>query len=224
MMDFDDVLKWEAYLKKLVDKHHLSLAEQIKDTLSRCCRTEITSEGKNLGYRGNYNPSLFTNLVVSNAKKGRVYKKAPLDKHQTYEIGFDNMNRVIYAKHNEKIENKDWITHEFIWYENNAQYSVTWNEIPEDNFSEREAFTLLYVEQGHPQLYMLMNYCEGIKKELSSELEEYVYGNDVLCEIIVHTIGVLEDAKKAKNLEKKYGGKAYGDKLYSICRYKLDIM
>ena len=223
-MNFDDVLKWEIYLNKLVDKHHLSLADQIKDTLSRCCRTEITSEGKNLGYRGNYDPSLLAQNVISNIKKGRVYKRHPTDMMGTYEIGFDCEDRVIYSRHNDSAEENKWITHEFIWYENNSQYSVAWNEIPEDNFFEKVAFTLLFVEQGRPQLYMLMNYCDGMKKVLSLDLEEYVYKNDMLCEIVVHSIAVLEDTKKAKKFEKKYGGKVYGDKIYLVCSYKLDTM
>lgn len=220
-MGFDDIYKWYEYLLELVEAHKTSLDAQLEATLNSCSRFEITSEGKNLGYRGNYNPSLFIQNMVSNVKKGRVYKKRPANLLGTYEIGFDKENKIIYSRHNDSSDENMWVTHELIWYTSNEQYSIVWQENCANGNSQMVSFTLLHMDHGQPHLYMLVSYNEATNQTISFEVEEYVYRYDLLYEIVYHMVGFFGSTKEANKYAKEYGVKLYDGKVYLTNKYKV---
>ena len=105
--------------KKLEEEHKKLIGNYLRKDIKR---DEIVNKkyavGGELLHRGYYCPSPIYDIVISNVHRGKLVKD--LNDKVIYIYSFDKFGRLVEM---ENIE--EFVSKEFIWYENDNQYSVS---------------------------------------------------------------------------------------------------
>ena len=129
------------------------------------------ARGGQLLHRGFYFPSLFLDLTIGNANRGRLLKRVG-SKLPDYIYYFDQENRLVLA---EKYENNRLLTTEKIFYDGEDEYGVTVHAGWEEKITY---FTKCHFENGKKISYLFaLIGCDGGKNDTVTDLsfETYQY-------------------------------------------------
>ncbi|WNS78976.1 hypothetical protein RRU94_03280 [Domibacillus sp. DTU_2020_1001157_1_SI_ALB_TIR_016] len=161
---------------KFKDKHSCLQDTAVKDII----RFEYAKGGESI-HRGYYCPNLVYDLVVGNAKRGRLYKRKPQPGKFTYEYGFDREGRLLRVrKTTEFTASTGQFNEEFLLYEEDAVYSVCFHHTSNLEVVSKCIYDSGKVTRYERSLFLLQH------AELYSE--EYSYENGMPSHVSIFNV------------------------------------
>ncbi|MEW9669863.1 hypothetical protein [Ammoniphilus sp. 3BR4] len=140
------------------------------------------SKGGEVLHRGYYCPSPVLDLIVGNAKRGRLLKRKPDFGKYSYEYGFDMENRLIRVRGvNEFTTPDSRYDEEYLIYNKNIVIGLGF-----DNMGQINTVSRCTYDNGNIVKY---EYCVcGLQEYADLYYEDYFYKNNIFSEVSVFNV------------------------------------
>ncbi|KAB7709063.1 hypothetical protein F9802_02765 [Bacillus aerolatus] len=140
------------------------------------------SKGGETIHRGYYCPSPIYDLIVGNAKRGRLLKKKPEFGKYSYEYGFDNQDRLIRVRGvNEFTTPISRFDEEYLIYEKDIIYSVEFSNTGEINVVSKCTYNDGNIVKYERSLVIF-------EEDADLHFEKYYYKNNKLSEVSIFQV------------------------------------
>ncbi len=120
-MEEKDFVKKIEEIGKVFSEYQNSYSDEYNKLLAKCECQEY-SKGGQAFHRGYYCPTVVMDIVIQNASRGKKVKNIPKQKPY-YRYGFDSEHKLLIV---DKYGDLD--RHEFLVYEDNREYGITFDE------------------------------------------------------------------------------------------------
>lgn len=166
---------------------------QLRESAEKAITQLEYSKGGETIHRGYYCPSPILDLIVGNAKRGRLLKRKPDFGKFTYEYGFDIDNRLIRVREVNEFTTPDTrYNEEYLIYNKNIVFGIEF-----DNTGEINTVSRCTYENGNITKYE-RSLC-GIQQYADLYYEKYSYKDGSFSEVstfnITPQIGIYEEQK-----------------------------